>query len=135
MPERWRSKVQWNSFSAIQYLQTPRLISPDAFQTSSIENKEHKMKYKIKTLGMVALAVALSLSAPVNAQEKSILVQSTTSTQNSGLYEYLLPKFEEKTGIKVNVVAVGTGQAIKNAQNCDADVLLVHAKASEEKFV
>ncbi|WP_246660490.1 substrate-binding domain-containing protein [Nitratireductor sp. XY-223] len=64
-----------------------------------------------------------------------ILLQSTTSTQNSGLYEHLLPAFEEKTGIQVRVVAVGTGQAIKNAGNCDGDLLLVHARAAEEAFV
>lgn len=64
-----------------------------------------------------------------------IVVQSTTSTQNSGLYEHLLPQFKKDTGIDVRVIAVGTGQAIKNAQNCDGDVLLVHAKADEEKFV
>jgi tungstate transport system substrate-binding protein len=69
------------------------------------------------------------------AQDKSIIVQSTTSTQNSGLFDHILPMFESKTGIKVNVVAVGTGQAIKNAQNCDGDVLFVHARAAEEKFV
>nr|WP_181708486.1 substrate-binding domain-containing protein [Chthonobacter rhizosphaerae] len=69
------------------------------------------------------------------AEEKSILVQSTTSTANSGLFDHLLPKFTEKTGIRVDVVAVGTGQAIKNAQNGDGDVLLVHAKADEEAFV
>ncbi len=67
--------------------------------------------------------------------QDAIIVQSTTSTANSGLYDYLLPIFQDKTGITVNVVAVGTGQAIKNAENCDGDVLLVHAKASEEKFV
>jgi len=66
---------------------------------------------------------------------ESIIVQSTTSTQNSGLYDYLLPKIKAETGIDVHVVAVGTGQAIKNAQNCDGDVLLVHAKSAEEKFV
>ena len=65
----------------------------------------------------------------------SIIVQSTTSTKNSGLYDHLLPMVEADTGVKVNVVAVGTGQAIKNAERCDGDVLLVHAKASEEKFV
>jgi len=70
-----------------------------------------------------------------HADDKSIILQSTTSTANSGLYDYILPKFREKTGITVNVVAVGTGQAIKNAQNGDGDVLLVHAKAAEEKFV
>ncbi len=65
----------------------------------------------------------------------SIIVQSTTSTKNSGLYDYILPKVSADTGIKVNVVAVGTGQAIKNAQRCDGDVLLVHAKPSEVSFV
>jgi tungstate transport system substrate-binding protein len=69
------------------------------------------------------------------ADQQSIIVQSTTSTQNSGLYDYLLPIFTKKTGIKVNAVAVGTGQAIKNAKNGDGDVLLVHAKPDEEKFV
>lgn len=64
-----------------------------------------------------------------------IVVQSTTSTQNSGLYDALLPKFSQIAGFEVRVVAVGTGQAIKNAANCDGDVLLVHAKASEEAFV
>ena len=64
-----------------------------------------------------------------------IILQSTTSTQNSGLYDYILPKFTEYNDIDVRVVAVGTGQAIKNAQNCDGDVLIVHSKASEEIFV
>mgnify|MGYP003949963279 FL=1 len=64
-----------------------------------------------------------------------IVVQSTTSTANSGLYDAILPQFEKQTGIRVNVVAVGTGQAIKNATRGDGDVLLVHAKAAEEKFV
>lgn len=83
---------------------------------------------------LTATAVALVIGSAALAQE-SIIVQSTTSTANSGLYDYLLPIFQNKTGIQVNVVAVGTGQAIKNAENCDGDVLLVHAKASEEKFV
>lgn len=80
------------------------------------------------------LALVITLQ-PGWAQEKSIIVQSTTSTQNSGLYDYLLPIFQQETGIGVNVVAVGTGQAIRNAVNGDADVLLVHAKVAEEKFV
>lgn len=79
------------------------------------------------------LASLLSLNA--HSQEKNVLVQSTTSTANSGLYKYLLPLFQDETGIKVNVVAVGTGQAIRNARNCDADVLLVHSKKAEEQFV
>jgi tungstate transport system substrate-binding protein len=87
---------------------------------------------------MKRISLALCLTALAGfayADDASILVQSTTSTANSGLYDYLLPEFKEKTGITVNVVAVGTGQAIKNARNCDADVLLVHAKPAEEKFV
>lgn len=90
----------------------------------------------MKTNRMTTLYVALSLglASPALAQT-SIVVQSTTSTANSGLYDHLLPIFEEKTGIQVNVVAVGTGQAIKNASNCDGDVLLVHAKTAEEKFI
>lgn len=85
------------------------------------------------TLG--ATLAALTFATSTFAADQSIIVQSTTSTANSGLYDHLLPLFEDKTGIQVNVVAVGTGQAIKNAQNCDGDVLLVHAKAAEEKFV
>jgi tungstate transport system substrate-binding protein len=83
--------------------------------------------------GLAVLALGL-IAAPAAAEE-FIIVQSTTSTQNSGLYDHILPIFEEKTGIDVRVVAVGTGQAIKNAQNCDGDVLFVHAKPAEEKFV
>lgn len=84
-------------------------------------------------LGPVLAWTLLTVSA--SAAEPSIIVQSTTSTANSGLYDHLLPQFKSKTGVDVKVVAVGTGQAIKNARNCDGDVLLVHAKAAEEKFV
>src|SRR4029077_5158463 len=63
------------------------------------------------------------------------IVQSTTSTQDSGLFEHILPIFTKKTGIDVRVVAVGTGQALKNAENGDGDVVLVHSKPDEEKFV
>ncbi|TFH50883.1 MAG: extracellular solute-binding protein [Lysobacterales bacterium] len=73
--------------------------------------------------------------APFAFAAESIIVQSTTSTQKSGLFKYILPEFTAKTGIEVRVVAVGTGQALKNARNGDGDVLLVHARASEEKFV
>lgn len=79
--------------------------------------------------------VAMLVSSVAVAKDPSIIVQSTTSTKNSGLYDYMLAKFKEDSGITVNVVAVGTGQAIKNARNCDGDVLLVHAKPAEEKFV
>lgn len=94
------------------------------------------MRVRSKSVtALLLLCLALPGSAVAQTQTQTILLQSTTSTQNSGLYEYLLPIFEKRTGIKVNVVAVGTGQAIKNAQNCDGDVLFVHAKPDEEKFV
>jgi tungstate transport system substrate-binding protein len=86
------------------------------------------------TKRLTATAIALMIGGAALAQD-SIIVQSTTSTANSGLYDHLLPIFQGETGIQVNVVAVGTGQAIKNAENCDGDVLLVHAKAAEESFV
>ncbi|MCP4408269.1 MAG: solute-binding protein, partial [Gammaproteobacteria bacterium] len=84
----------------------------------------------------VTIVLFISLfAASVFATEKTIILQSTTSTANSGLYDHILPIFTEKTGIRVHVVAVGTGQAIKNAMNGDGDVLLVHAKSAEQKFV
>jgi len=82
-----------------------------------------------------ATAVAVLTTGAAWAQDQSIIVQSTTSTANSGLYDHILPIFENETGIRVNVVAVGTGQAIRNAENCDGDVLLVHAKPAEQAFV
>ncbi|MEP0234295.1 substrate-binding domain-containing protein [Roseibium sp.] len=88
---------------------------------------------------MIAGALAFGLAAGANitaaTADDFIVVQSTTSTQNSGLLDEILPKFQDKTGIEVRVVAVGTGQALKNAANGDGDVLLVHAKPSEEKFI
>ena len=80
-------------------------------------------------------ALAAGLAAGAAGAQESVLIQSTTSTANSGLYDHLLPMFEEETGVDVNVVAVGTGQAIQNARNCDGDVLLVHAQLDEEQFV
>jgi len=85
--------------------------------------------------GVIAVAGLTAAGTPATADDEFIIVQSTTSTENSGLFDHLLPIFTEKTGIEVRVVAVGTGQAIKNAQNCDGDVLFVHAKPAEEKFV
>jgi tungstate transport system substrate-binding protein len=87
------------------------------------------------TISAAAACAALVAAGPVGAADQFIIVQSTTSTQNSGLFDELLPKFQADTGIEVRVVAVGTGQALKNAQNCDGDVLFVHAKPDEEKFV
>lgn len=83
----------------------------------------------------LAAATVLATLGPAAAQDRFIVVQSTTSTQNSGLFEQILPQFTAETGIEVRVVAVGTGQAIRNAANGDGDVLFVHAKPAEEKFV
>jgi len=85
----------------------------------------------------LALAITtLSLmSQPAIAQEKSIVVSSTTSTEQSGLFGFILPIFKMKTGIDVKVVAVGTGQALDIGRRGDADVVFVHDKPAEEKFV
>jgi len=84
---------------------------------------------------IVSLLIGVTVALASFAADRFITVASTTSTQNSGLYEYLLPLFKKETGIEVRVVAVGTGQAIKLAKKGDADVLFVHHKPSEEKFV
>jgi tungstate transport system substrate-binding protein len=89
-------------------------------------------------IAAAAIAVLLStvLSPPAaTAAEKSITLASTTSTDNSGLFAYLLPVFEAESGIRVKVIAVGTGQAISLARNGDADVLLVHDRKAEVAFV
>ncbi len=78
---------------------------------------------------------ALAFAAPAYAQEKSIVVASTTSTQDSGLFSHILPLFKQKTGIDVKVVAQGTGQALDTGRRGDADVVFVHAKPAEEKFL
>ena len=82
-----------------------------------------------------AALLAASFPLTAGAAERFITVASTTSTKNSGLFDHILPLFEKKTGIQVRVVAVGTGQAIRLARNGDADVLFVHHRPSEEKFV
>ena len=84
-------------------------------------------------ISLVAWIVFGTVSA--QAQERFITVASTTSTEQSGLFTHLLPRFEQKTGIKVHVVAVGTGQALDIARRGDADVVFVHARSSEEKFL
>ena len=81
------------------------------------------------------IASTAAFNVTVFAQEKSIVVASTTSTQDSGLFGYLLPIFKTKTGIDVKVLAQGTGQALDTASRGDADVVFVHDKAAEEKFL
>src|SRR6267154_760839 len=81
----------------------------------------------------IALAAAISSSTP--AQDRSIVVASTTSTQDSGLFSHILPAFKAKTGIDVKVISQGTGQALDTGRRGDADVVFVHARPQEEKFV
>jgi tungstate transport system substrate-binding protein len=84
---------------------------------------------------VAAAGLAVSLVAHAQAQQRVLTVASTTSTQNSGLFDHILPQFFAQTGIEVRVVAVGTGQAIRLAERGDADVLLVHHEPSERRFV
>src|SRR6266571_1176356 len=88
-----------------------------------------------RSLVVLAATITLVVAAPARAQDKSIVVASTTSTQDSGLFSHILPLFKAKTGIDVRVVAQGTGQALDTGKRGDADVLFVHAKALEEKFI
>lgn len=86
-------------------------------------------------LALASVAPLLAAPLPAAAQDKSIVVASTTSTRDSGLFDYLLPRFKAKTGITIKVVALGTGQALDTARRGDADVVFVHAKSAEEKFL
>jgi len=86
-------------------------------------------------MGLIRLLLLLLIAFPVQAQPRYITVASTTSTEQSGLFKHLLPIFEKKTGIQVRVVALGTGQALDMGRRGDADVVFVHARPLEEKFI
>jgi tungstate transport system substrate-binding protein len=90
---------------------------------------------KSRLLLTLALLSLLAVAAPLRAQEQFILLASTTSTENSGLFGHIIPKFRDATGIEVRVVAVGTGQAFSLGRNGDADTLLVHDTEGEQKMV
>jgi len=92
------------------------------------------METRRHVIAFAAVALLAGLSA-ASAQDKSIVVASTTSTQDSGLFGYLLPAFKAKTGIDVKVIAQGTGQALDTGRRGDADVVFVHAKSAEQKFL
>ncbi|MEH6719666.1 MAG: substrate-binding domain-containing protein [Aurantimonas endophytica] len=90
----------------------------------------------MSTLALVGGAFLAAITGnPATAQDRSIVVASTTSTQDSGLFDHILPLFQKESGITVKVVAQGTGQALETARRGDADVVFVHAKAQEENFV
>ncbi len=88
-----------------------------------------------RCVALLALAAGLGFTGAANAQEKSIVMASTTSTEQSGLFAHLLPVFTKATGVEVKVVALGTGQALDMGRRGDADVLFVHDQPAEEKFV
>jgi tungstate transport system substrate-binding protein len=94
-------------------------------------------KKPIRVVSMLAVIVLLCLSGtiPVQAQQKAVILATTTSTQDSGLLDVLIPIFEKKTGYFVKTIAVGSGQAMAMGQKGEADVLLVHSPAAEQKFV
>ena len=95
-----------------------------------------KLLVRLSLLGFLAVLIgAMPSSRSARAQDRSILVASTTSTQDSGLYGYLLPIVMQSTGVEVKVLAQGTGQALDTARRCDADVVFVHARSAEEKFL
>ena len=93
------------------------------------------MAFRFASFALALLLGAAAAVTPALAQDKSIVVASTTSTQDSGLFGHLLPLFKAKTGIDAKVIAQGTGQALDTGRRGDADVVFVHAKAQEEKFV
>jgi tungstate transport system substrate-binding protein len=93
------------------------------------------MAFRFSPFAPALLFCALVTLAPARAQDRSIVVASTTSTQDSGLFGYLLPIFKARTGIEVKVIAQGTGQALDTARRGDADVVFVHARSQEEKFL
>src|SRR5579871_2625163 len=84
---------------------------------------------------VIGFVICLTSGVFASAQDKSIVVASTTSTRDSGLFGHILPIFKAKSGIDVKVVALGTGQALDTARRGDADVVLVHARSAEEKFL
>ena len=84
---------------------------------------------------MVKFIIYLFLFLPSILFAETLIIQSTTSTRDSGLYKYLLPNYPDYNNIQIKVIAVGTGQAIVNARNCDGDILIVHDREKEEKFL
>jgi tungstate transport system substrate-binding protein len=93
------------------------------------------LKMKSRSIAMLALVASIAALSPAQGQQKSITVASTTSTEQSGLFPFLLPAFTKKTGIEVKIVAVGTGQALDIGRRGDADVVFVHDKDAELKFL
>jgi len=96
----------------------------------------YRAAYKISLIFLLAIfAMSVFVSAPGAAEEKVLMMATTTSTDNTGLLDYLAPLFQKDTGIELRWTATGTGKALKLGENCDVDVLMVHAPPAEKKFV
>src|SRR5262245_679395 len=134
----WRFSLQGASSSAAPRRNSsslPRPKKPAAFSPATSSSDTNGGCMRLGVLYFALTGLAASAADPVLAQDKSIVVASTTSTQDSGLFGHILPLFKAKTDIDVRVVAQGTGQALDTGRRGDADVVFVHAKAQEEKFV
>ena len=86
-------------------------------------------------IGILTIILTMTLTISAQAKSKSLMMATTTSTDNTGLLDYLIPHFEKETGISLKWTATGTGKALKLGQNCDVDVLLVHAPPAEKKYI
>jgi len=127
------SDISAGSFKWIKTVLVPaNWISNTTFQASSCTREEMSM---LSCRILLALAASVAIGASAFAEQKSIVVASTTSTQDSALFAHILPLFKAKTGIQVKVIAQGTGQALDTGRRGDADVVFVHAKPAEEKFL
>src|SRR5215216_3196231 len=107
-------------------------VYPEIMLKKLMEGKQMNM---LTRRFLIAVTASFVFAGHATAQDKSIVVASTTSTQDSGLFGHILPMFKARTGIDVKVVAQGTGQALDTARRGDADVVFVHAKPAEEKFL
>lgn len=115
----------------------PSLIHIARFVRASTFHLERLrvMGTALAALVMMSMSIMSVSMARLAHADDFLILQSTTSTQNSGLYDYLLPYYQRDSGVEVRVVAVGTGQALNNARNCDGDILITHAKSAEEAFI
>src|SRR5215212_5421238 len=98
-------------------------------------HNDRRSSFRRALVVLSATMVAWFALGPVAAQQRFITVASTTSTEQSGLFKHILPLFEKKTGIQVRVIALGTGQALDLGRRGDADVVFVHARSAEDKFL
>ena len=113
----------------------PCMRAPTTRRETPIAARRHVSGARHVAAALILAAFALFAWQAAAGASDTIIVQSTTSTQNAGFYRHVLPAFTADSAITVKVVAVGTGQALKNAQNCDGDMLIVHSREAEDAFI